>query len=241
MVCSRCGKRGPCFGGDTFVLLASGFARKLRKCQVGDEVRTLTGSKRIARIWQLDPVQHNVSDLEVCCLEGVWITSHHPVISGDAWVFPVDLQKSWPWVDKKHLMPDMYNLELEGHDDTILLWGGGALVVSCTLGKYMGPRFGAGAYTRRSTRCQHACEQCDAVFVEGLRHDSLPAGWRWIKFPLFPQVEWDGKVSEFELAADASANFVPPTIESCFAQGFSQCSIEARPQFEEGCRTLMVQ
>ena len=30
------------------------------------------------------------------------------------------------WYERKDFMPDMYNLELEGHDDTVLLWAGGS-------------------------------------------------------------------------------------------------------------------
>jgi len=37
----------------------------------------------------------------------------------------------------------MLTFELEGHDDTILLWGDSKLpLVSCTLGNYLGPHFG---------------------------------------------------------------------------------------------------
>lgn len=216
LVCSKCKRRGPCFGGDTLVLLPSGAARKLRDCRQGDDVRTLTGSKRIARIWELDPKKHTLSDVEVCCIDGVWITSHHPVISGNQWVYPVELQPSSLWREKQSFMPDMYNLELEGHDDTILLWGGGQLLVSCTIGKYLGARFGAGACTRRSTRCPHSCAQCDSVFVEGLRFDALPVDVRWGKFAMFPQVEWESATSEFQLAEIAMQAFIPPKLESTF-------------------------
>ncbi len=40
-------------------------------------------------------------------------------------------------------MPDMFTFELEGHDDTIVLWGGVGHepLVSCTLGKDLGRSF----------------------------------------------------------------------------------------------------
>jgi len=100
-------------------------------------------------------------------------------------------------------MPDMFTFELEGHDDTIVLGGtGNCLVVSCTLGKYLGPRFGYDVWTRRSTRCTGACVQCDAVFVPGARFDScMDPMMRKKTYPEFPQVEWvKSEVSEFELA-----------------------------------------
>jgi hypothetical protein len=208
------------------VLLAQGGVKKIRDCQVGDDVRTLRGSRRIARIWGRDPSLPQNVDTEVCCIDGVWITSHHPVISGDEWVFPADIKATAPWRKRLHVVPDMYNFELEGHDDTILLWGGlGAtgLVVSCTIGKYMGPRFGRGICTRRTTRCSHNCTQCDAVFVPELQHNRIPSELRWSRFPDFPQVEWDDGISEFELAATALRRFVPPTIPMSTA-GCKRCT-----------------
>lgn len=83
-------------------------------------------------------------------------------------------------------------------------------MVSCTIGKYLGEQFGRGVCTRRSTRCEHACAQCDSVFVEGLQHNNLPSEMRWARFLEFPQVEWCDGVSEFELAAAAAKAFLPP-------------------------------
>lgn len=206
-----CVTRPPCWGGDTFVLQTDGSTKRIRDCQVGDEVRTLRGSKRIARIWGRDPNLPQNVDTEVVCLDGVWITSHHPVINGDQWVFPADLKATAPWSQRRHIVSDMYNFELEGHDDTILLWGGGGLVVSCTIGKYLGPRFGNGIFTRRSTRCQHHCRQCTAVFVEGLSHSNISSELRWARFPHFDQVEWSDGVNEFQLAAALQSSFVMPT------------------------------
>lgn len=210
--CPVCGQRDPCWGGDTLVLQPGGAAKKVRDCHVGDEVCTLHGNRRISRIWGRDPKKRTETDTEVCCIDGVWITSHHPVISGDEWVFPADLKPTAPWHKRRHIVPDMYNFELEGHDDTILLWGGSGLVVSCTIGKYLGTRFGNNICTRRSTRCSHACTQCDAVFVEGMRFDEIPPNLRWASFPDFPQVVWGSGPSEFELAKAAKCNFFPPHI-----------------------------
>jgi len=200
------------------VLQPDGSTRKIRDCSVGDEVRTLRGSKRIARIWGRDPDLPQNIDTEVVCVDGVWITSHHPVIHGDQWVFPADLKATALWSKRQHIVPDMFNFELEGHDDTILLCGGGGLVVSCTIGKYLGPRFGNGVCTRRSTRCQHNCPQCDSVYVEGISHNNIPSELRWARFPDFPQVEWADGLSEFDLAAVAVQNFEALTRPATCAQ-----------------------
>ena len=47
----------------------------------------------------------------------------------------------------------MYNLELQGHEDAVVLAGDGIApswppVVSCCIGKYLGPDFGYGLWTR---------------------------------------------------------------------------------------------
>ena len=47
----------------------------------------------------------------------------------------------------------MYNLELQGHEDAVVLAGDGVTpswppVVSCCIGKYLGPDFGYGLWTR---------------------------------------------------------------------------------------------
>lgn len=100
-------------------------------------------------------------------------------------------------------MPDMYSFELEGHDDTIVLGGhGGNVVVSCTLGKYLGPCFGCDVWTRRSTRCNESCIQCDSVFVPDISFGSgMNPEYRRAAFAPFPQVEWDeSEQSEFQLA-----------------------------------------
>mmetsp|Transcript_6310 Transcript_6310/g.9917 ORF Transcript_6310/g.9917 Transcript_6310/m.9917 type:complete len:508 (+) Transcript_6310:77-1600(+) len=216
--CSVCGNRDarPCWGGDTKVLQPNGRLKNVRDCRVGDEVCTLRGSRRIARIWTHDPerarkagIQSDGSGVEVCNIDGIWITSHHPIINQGEWVYPNDLQASAPWQKRQHVVPDLFNFELEGHDDTILLWGGGNLMISCTIGKYMGPRFGYGVFTRRTTRCKHDCAQCDAVFDPDIDFANLPLGARWLRYPEFPQVDWDDGVSDFELANMVKEIFAP--------------------------------
>merc|ERR1712150_242729 len=101
----------------------------------------------------------------------------------------------------------MLNLELEGHDDTILLQGEDwrlPAVASCTLGKYLGPRFGWNVATTRTTRCTGDCLQCDEVFLPGLDYAHIPFDLRFAHFCPFPQVEWDfTPMSEFEYADQA--------------------------------------
>jgi len=222
--CSECGRvmQASCWSGDTHVLIPGGLPKKVRECRVGDEVCTLLGSRRIARIWDSEGRQE--ADTEVCQVGGVWMTSHHPLIHGERWVFPAHLATTWLWKDSRDAVPDLYNFELEGHDDTIMLWGGPGcqeLVISCTIGKYLGPEFGHGLCTRRSTRCSGACQQCDAVYMEGIDFGNVASTLRWAKFPEFPQVDWEtNAASEFELAASLNELFSEPPF------GFP-CSAEA--------------
>merc|ERR1712187_192320 len=96
----------------------------------------------------------------------------------------------------------------------LLLWAGGAcpLVITCTIGKYLGHKFGCTYATRRSTRCAFGCRQCDAVHIPRLDFGKITAGQRWATYPPFPQVEWDdAEESEFEIARRLKAAFVPPS------------------------------
>ena len=56
----------------------------------------------------------------------------------------------------------MYNLELQGHEDAVVLAGDGIApswppVVSCCIGKYLGPDFGFGLWTRCFCACMCTC------------------------------------------------------------------------------------
>eukprot|EP00746_Dinoflagellata_sp_MGD_P008168 gnl/MRDRNA2_/MRDRNA2_116315_c0_seq1.p1 gnl/MRDRNA2_/MRDRNA2_116315_c0~~gnl/MRDRNA2_/MRDRNA2_116315_c0_seq1.p1 ORF type:complete len:316 (+),score=59.83 gnl/MRDRNA2_/MRDRNA2_116315_c0_seq1:126-1073(+) len=217
--CPQCGARGICWGGGAYVFLFGGGVKQVRDCRAGDEVLTLMGPRRISRVW--DSVSRQTADTEVCFIDGIWITSHHPVVSHGEWVFPADLVASHLWRDMRHSVPDLFNFELEGHCDTIILWSGGEdpVVVSCTIGKYLGTRFGCGYATRRSTRCPGSCAQCDAVYVEGIDFGRIPSSLRWKRFPLFPQVEWDASLqTDVEVAEHVKAEFKPQLIPTarCF-------------------------
>merc|ERR1739848_826892 len=98
---------------------------------------------------------------------------------------------------------------------TIILWGGDStlqeLMVSCTIGKYLGSSFGRGLCTRRSTRCHGECLQCDAVYMEGIDFGNVPSTLRWAVFPEFPEVDWqNSEYSEFDLAASLASRFSLP-------------------------------
>lgn len=120
---------------------------------------------------------------------GIWMTSHHPVLWGQRWWYPSEISADVFEARSVYAqVGPLYNLELEGHIDTIILAGDGdkpsfatetcmkrercqsweknlqgKTVLSCTLGKYLGPRFGWSKWTRRSVPCdQYLCSLKDS-------------------------------------------------------------------------------
>ena len=136
------------------------------------------------------------------------MTSHHPVLVGQDWRYPADLERSFPAAQIVQTIGSMFNLELSGHRDTVVLSGGKDAPVwpplaSCTVGKYLGKQFGYGMWTRRSTRCAHECEQCDAVWSPSFDPTSASsAANRFATYPAFEEVE------------KVHAEFWPATAES---------------------------
>jgi len=188
----------PCWGGDTWVLTEGGGTMRMKDVTVGTRVRTANGIYRaVSAVW-VETIPKDRDNGEVVRWRNLWITSHHPVLVGPAWRFPAEVGRAQPASPLADIIGDVYNLELEGHDDTIVLAGDGSapaapLTVSCCIGKYLGPRFGTGIWTRRSTRCPSPCAQCDAVFIDGINFADVPLELRFKTFGAFPQVEYEDK------------------------------------------------
>jgi len=197
----RCAVPG-CWGGDTWAFTADGPIR-MRDIRVGTPVRTASGQYRpVAAVW-VEELSKDREVGEVVRFRNLWITSHHPVLVGPQWRFPADVAQSLPAAPLADTIGLVYNLELEGHEDTIVLAGDGdaptaPLTVSCAIGKYLGSRFGQGIWTRRSTRCPGECVQCDAVYMPGINFSAVPLEARFQKFPEFPQVEYEDKTGYVE-------------------------------------------
>jgi len=83
--------------------------------------------------------------------------------------FPGDVGQMFPARSMVPIIGDqMYNFELEGHVDTLLLAGDGAapawpLTLTCTLGKYLGERFGWTIWTRRTVPCANHLQVTQAI------------------------------------------------------------------------------
>lgn len=193
----------PCWGAKTWCFLPGGRRRQVQHISVGDEVLTAQGTFRaVSRIWATDLRSHRPAPGEqtnkwVVNFRGMWITSHHPVLVGNDWVNPADLSQCFPAWELADEIGAMYNFELEGHNDTIALCGEDGRdrpIISCTLGKYLGPRFGYTVYTRRSTRCAKDCSQCDVVYTPGIDFGRMPGDIRWRHFPEFTSLEWQGRL-----------------------------------------------
>ena len=95
------------------------------------------------------------TEAEIARFRGVWVTSHHPVLAGGCWRFPADTTDA---VFHAHeigpRIGPVFNLELEGHVDTIVLAGDGAApnmratFLSSTIGKYIPSLGGWTRWTR---------------------------------------------------------------------------------------------
>lgn len=132
------------------------------------------------------------------------MTSHHPLLLGADWRYPADLAQSLPVAKIAPLIGGtMFNLEISGHADTVVLAGGADApcwppLVSCTLGKYLGKDFGCGTWTRRSTRCARPCVQCSAVFSPRFDPTVIQPEERWALYPRFDEVEYsNGRCATF--------------------------------------------
>eukprot|EP01052_Picozoa_sp_SAG31_P011276 SAG31_NODE_635_length_13360_cov_4.229847_12_plen_185_part_00 len=114
-----------CWGGDTWVFLDGGVPCRVRDVMIGDSVLTATGEYRaVVSKWVTDYTDPK-RNTELVRLNGVWMTSHHPVLVGDDWYFPADLAESHPAPPLAAVLGPMFNFELAGHLDTIVLAGDG--------------------------------------------------------------------------------------------------------------------
>ena len=189
--------RGICWGGDTWIFVQDDRRYiRLRNVAVGDRVLTADGRtyRAVTRVWVTDYTDPK-RNTECVYYRGVWMTSHHPVLLGSDFRYPADLEASFPAPQVAAAIGPMYNLELSGHLDTVVLCGGDSAPVwpplaSCTVGKYLGKAFGFGLWTRRSTRCARNCSQCDSVFTPGFNPTRVQSSLRWATFQPFDEVEY---------------------------------------------------
>lgn len=193
----------PCWGGETIVYTPTG-EKRLKDVKVGEEVLTVKGTFRaIAKKWGSEigrSPAYQSGRVECARIRGFWITSHHPVLQGNDWRFPAEMASTTPAVDlyNQGLLHSLWNLELEGHNDTIILGSDSGPrnerlhTISCTIGKYLGSRFGYSIFTRRTTRCKHPCAQCKAVHDPSVNFSQLPNHLRWKQFDPFDSLEWTG-------------------------------------------------
>jgi hypothetical protein len=190
----------PCWGGETVVYTPDG-EKRVKHVEVGDEVMTAKGTYRaVAKKWGsriVDSPGYRSGRVEVARIRGFWITSHHPVLQGNEWMFPAEMGTTTSAMElyQKGVLDSLYNLELEGHNDTIILGSDSGIrenTISCTIGKYLGSRFGYSVFTRRTTRCDHPCAQCEVVYEPTVNFSAIPNHLRWKIWEGYEQVEWNG-------------------------------------------------
>lgn len=164
-------------------------ACRIENLRIGDLIYTGYRGKfrRVQKIWR-NYCGEPGNNTEVVQYRGVWMTSHHPVLWGAQWKYPGDLINNasvLPGIDFVREHGPLFNLELDGHIDTVVLSGGfhsptftldhfchknttipkddifarenvPGTFLSCTIGKYLGAEFGWTLWTRRTVPCfQH--------------------------------------------------------------------------------------
>jgi len=163
-----------CFTPDSVVrVLEAGVEvqRVFKQVKVGDMVRTGPGQglgffRRVQRVWKHlpDPLEEPLAAYELA--KGCRITVGHPALVNGIWRRPESICK-----DIASLETVVYQLEVEGHIDTVLV-GSSYGVVCALLGCYCGEDFGWNIFTRKTARCdKQPCKKCAKACLPGLTFD----------------------------------------------------------------------
>jgi hypothetical protein len=96
-----------CFGGEGWVRVAGGATKRVRDVLAGDEIMTASGLQRVMLV-TCDEVGH---EIQMCEVNGLWLTPEHPIRSDGVWHLPKQLVPPCQrFVDR------VYNFELDaGH------------------------------------------------------------------------------------------------------------------------------
>eukprot|EP00050_Salpingoeca_kvevrii_P019077 m.82100 g.82100 ORF g.82100 m.82100 type:complete len:520 (+) comp8252_c0_seq1:161-1720(+) len=106
----------PCFAGDGQVAMADGTTKRVDAIQAGDLVCGGTsGAPAAVTLVTRDALTEPV---EACLLNGLWVTSEHPVLVDNQWVLPKSLVKP-------EMVPldAVYNFELEKGGNSFVVNG----------------------------------------------------------------------------------------------------------------------
>eukprot|EP00927_Polykrikos_kofoidii_P013639 TRINITY_DN15927_c0_g1_i1.p1 TRINITY_DN15927_c0_g1~~TRINITY_DN15927_c0_g1_i1.p1 ORF type:complete len:470 (-),score=88.94 TRINITY_DN15927_c0_g1_i1:57-1466(-) len=133
--------------------------------QVGDLVRTEAGNgskhyRRVQRVW----AHHwGRQILTFQLAQGCRLTPGHPILRSGQWVKPEDVSSG-----RETFEETVYQLEVEGHVDTLFVGG----IVCALLGRYCGPYFGWNVFTRKTVKCdKQPCAKCAKAVLPGLSFD----------------------------------------------------------------------
>jgi len=184
-----------CISGDSLVYVSCGasvVATRMCDVCVGDVLLTGTVPSEkscVTRIWRMTPSR---SCETVQLSSGCRVTKGHPVLKQGRWCKPRHLMMPL-WTNEGVL----YNLELEGHVDTVLV---GDTVCAC-IGKDCGELFNP-IFHSKTVRCRIPhCKICDRVVnsqldfsdpaVKHAQDDVLS----FVESPFTSKVEWEAYLS----------------------------------------------
>eukprot|EP00746_Dinoflagellata_sp_MGD_P009401 gnl/MRDRNA2_/MRDRNA2_119102_c0_seq1.p1 gnl/MRDRNA2_/MRDRNA2_119102_c0~~gnl/MRDRNA2_/MRDRNA2_119102_c0_seq1.p1 ORF type:complete len:643 (+),score=106.11 gnl/MRDRNA2_/MRDRNA2_119102_c0_seq1:52-1929(+) len=163
-------ERGVCFTHDSIVCVRGcNDTREVQipfsKIAVGDFVRTdhsegIQSYRRVQRVWAHKWGQ-KIRTFELA--KGCRVTTGHPVMHRGQWTKPEDIKCGIESFEEK-----VYQLEIEGHVDTVVAGG----IICALLGRYCGPEFGWNVFTRKTVKCdKQPCTKCSKAFMPGLSFD----------------------------------------------------------------------
>eukprot|EP00928_Gymnodinium_smaydae_P041320 TRINITY_DN27983_c0_g1_i1.p1 TRINITY_DN27983_c0_g1~~TRINITY_DN27983_c0_g1_i1.p1 ORF type:complete len:506 (-),score=53.38 TRINITY_DN27983_c0_g1_i1:87-1388(-) len=165
---------GRCFSPDSVVRVLEG-GKEVKRCfmhvKVGDMVRTGHGQgpdtfRRVQHVWRHPPLPSEEPLPAFELAEGCRITIGHPAMIDGVWRKPESVCR-----DAASFETVVYQLEIEGHVDTVLV-GSGTGVVCALLGRYCGEDFGWNIFTRKTVRCdKQPCRKCAKACLPGLTFD----------------------------------------------------------------------
>merc|ERR1712045_18267 len=130
-----------------------------------DDKGGVDGFRRITRIWRSRDRIHRLCELSPGCR----LTVDHPVWWSEQWRKPKTIVRPVEH-DATTGGGVVYNLEVEGHVDTVLVGG----LLCSTLGLYCGEDFGWNVFTRKTRPCDtQPCAKCARVVIPDLDFSRL--------------------------------------------------------------------
>ena len=111
--CCGGGGGGGCFTGDSLILMSDGSTKSVNKLKKGESIKTQNGNS--SKIVCIIKFKTDTGYANLCDLNGLKITHHHPIMHNNTWVYPSTLVEP-----QKLECPAVYNLIVEDNHIAII-------------------------------------------------------------------------------------------------------------------------